>query len=187
MGSHPLTDWNLMTIPLADSGQSEFQYVPVPNQHVPAVYRLLAELATSRSSAEAHVQSSDRSWQSDRIQAAFDRADQVWTEGQLARIAAGTYTSTQVLTEIMDIVAADPKWFTQNEFASATGRSLDQYRIVWAKLGPHFEKHYGTGTWPIIGFAGTQLTPPLDSSLIHFTMTPETIERWKRVRAAVEA
>jgi hypothetical protein len=158
-----------------------FQYVPVPNEHVSAVYQLLSSLAAGQPTVAAPRESDD-SWQSDRIQAAFDRADEVWTEGQLARIAAGSYTSTVALSEILDVIAGNPGWYTQNELAEITGRSLDQYRIVWSKLTPHFEKHYGTAVWPLIGFTGTQLTPPRQSTLIHFTTTTLIIERWKHVR-----
>jgi hypothetical protein len=87
-----------------------------------------------------------------------------------------------VLSEILDVIAKEPGWYTQEQLATVTGRSLDQYRVVWSKLTPHFEKHYGNGLWPLIGFAGTQLTPPRQSSLIHFTTPPTIIERWKHVR-----
>jgi hypothetical protein len=178
----------------AREGASGFQYVPVPIEHLPAVYRLLSDLVTGTASAAQAAQaapaapvatpaaSSTGSWQSDRIDATFAKADEAWTVPQLKQLAAGSYTSTEALSEILDVIALNPEWYSQEQLAEATGRSLDQYRIVWSKLTPHFEKHYGTGLWPLIGFAGTQLTPPRQSSLIHFTTTPTIIERWKQVR-----
>jgi hypothetical protein len=158
-----------ITPPLPQPSQnSAFQYVPVPNDDLPAVYQLLAERGSARA-----------------VSAAPDEAptdDFHWSDQQLAKIAAGSTTTTQVLTEVMDLLAANPGvWYSQDELAEATGRARTQLLVVWSKLGPHLSKHYGTTRWPIETRNGRNLTPPRAGS-VHYSMTAEGATAWRRVR-----
>lgn len=151
----------------ADSPAIAFQYVAVPAQHVPAVYRLLADLA-STPSATSELPSSPTAFE--------------WTDDLLSEIAAGRWTTTKVLTDVMDALAKHPnEWYSQDELADMTGRTKSQLLVVWTKLGPHLEKHYETTVWPVETKNGRNLTPVRASS-IHYSMTPAMAKKWVRVR-----
>jgi hypothetical protein len=168
-----------MTItPPKDSEASRaFQYVPVPVEHLPAVFKLLANLSAGTVPAVSVENESDLP---ESVETKFRAAEEVWTVELLSRLATSNFESTQALAEIMDVIATEPGWYTQVELAVKTGRELGQYRIIWSKLSPHFAKHYGNDRWPIVGVGGIYLNPPKDSSLIHFGMSEELIRRWRR-------
>lgn len=156
---------------------SEFLPVPIPTEDLEAVYQLLAERSRARgaSPAEAPLEAdvSERS----------DAKDDVWTEEQLARIAQGDTISTQVLTDIMDVIARDPRGsheYNREELVEETGNSAGRVTATFTKLTPHFRKHYGTDWWPVIGESGSSFTPPRSGT--YYWMTPTITERWKRVR-----
>ncbi|KQP01404.1 hypothetical protein [Leifsonia sp. Leaf264] len=159
-----------MTIP-QDTPASQFQFVPVPNEQVPAVYRLLAELAATSARTGAGTETALRVGSTDD-----------WTDEQLQRLARGDATSTQALTDIMDFLSKHPgEWFSQESLVEATGRTRGQLLVVWTKLTPHFEKHYNTAAWPLNAERGDLLTPPRPSTA-HYSVTPARAEQWKRIR-----
>jgi hypothetical protein len=145
-----------------------FRMVPVPNRHVPAVYRLLADLESAPSLAAP--------------EAASDSGEFEWNEGNLSEIASGRFTTTQAVGAVMDFLSDHPdEWFDQNELAAGTGRTKSQLIVVWSKFGPHLEKHYGTTVWPLKIKNGRYLNPPRSASM-HYSMTPELSALWQSVR-----
>ena len=139
---------------------SEFHPVPIPAEDLEAVYQLLAERSRARSAASStsaaetplHEGVSERS----------DAKDEVWTEERLARIAQGDTITTQVLTDIMDVIARDPRGtheYNQEGLVEETGHSAGRVKSTFTKLTPHFRKHYETGWWPISGESGASFKP----------------------------
>lgn len=154
-----------------DDTAGQFDYVPVPRQHVPAVYRLLAELTTYRAR--------DGVVNEDGAGAAGE-----WTDDMLRKLASGETTSTQALTDILDVLAENPgTWYSQDDLAESTGRSRGQLLVVWTKLTPHFAKHYGTSEWPVETASGGRLTPPRQNS-VHYSVTPARAAQWRRIRSS---
>lgn len=160
---------------------SEIYPVPVPAEDLDAVYQLLAERSRARSAASSasapetplHEGGSERS----------DAKDDVWTEEQLARLAQGDTITTQVLTDIMDVIARDPRGtheYNQESLVEETGHSAGRVKATFTKLTPHFRKHYGTGWWPIMADSGASFKPA--RSGMYYWMTPTITDRWKRIR-----
>jgi hypothetical protein len=145
-----------------------FQMVPVPNQHVPAVYRLLADLASAPSLATQD--------------AATGSGDFEWNEVALADLAEGRYTTTKVVTEVMDFLSEHVgEWFSQDDLADATGRTKSQLIVVWSKFGPHIKKRYGATTWPLDDKNGRELNPPRPAT-VHYSMNSDQALLWLTVR-----
>src|SRR4051812_36449395 len=75
-----------------------FQYVAVPQQYVSAVYRLLAELADAATSTTT----------ADSADTSPDFGIEGWTAAKLTRFAAGDTKTTQLVAEIMNVLAKIP-------------------------------------------------------------------------------
>jgi len=168
----------------------EYHSVPVPAEDLEEVYQLLAERSRARravlsapaSAAETppHEGVSERS---DAKDEGSDAKDVVWTEERLARVAQGDTITTQVLTDIMDVIARDPHGtheYNQQDLVEETGHSAGRVTAMFTKLTPHFKKHYETHWWPISGDSGASLTPA--RSGMYYWMTPTITDRWKRIR-----
>ena len=176
---------------------SEFHSVPVPAEDLEAVYQLLAERSRARSavsSASASVSAAEtppHEGVSERSDAKDERSDDlgaakdaVWTEERLARVAQGDTIITQVLTDIMDVIARDPRGtreYNRKDLVEETGHSAGRVTNTFTKLTPHFRKHYETNLWPIWGDLGATLSPAR-SGIMYYWMTPLITERWKRIR-----
>jgi hypothetical protein len=109
--------------------------------------------------------------------------DDVWTEERLARVAQGDTITTQVLTDIMDVLARDPRGtheYNQEDLVEETGHPAGRVKNTFTKLTPHFRKHYDTNLWPVRGDSGASLTPA--RSGMYYWMTPTITDRWKRIR-----
>ena len=74
-----------------------------------------------------------------------------------ARVAQGDTITTQVLTDIMDVIARDPRGsheYNQQGLVEETEHSAGRVKATFTKLTPHFRKHYGTDWWPIMADTG---------------------------------
>lgn len=169
---------------------SEFHSVPVPAEDLEAVYQLLAERSRARSAvSSASVSAAETpphegvSERSDAKDERSDAKDEVWTEERLARVAQGDTIITQVLTDIMDVIARDPRGtheYNRKDLVEETGHSAGRVTNTFTKLTPHFRKHYETDWWPIVVDSGASLTPARSGA--HYWMTPAITDRWKRIR-----
>jgi hypothetical protein len=145
-----------------------FQYVPVPLEHIPAVYRLLADLASITPAIAPETRNENGRY--------------VYTDEILKEIAAGRYVTTAAITEIMDFLATHPEeWFDRDALVTATGRTSGQLGVVWSKFASYIETRYGTTNWPFRGTGGRDLNPPRDPK-VWYSITPDEAEHWLRVR-----
>lgn len=167
---------------------SEFHSVPVPAEDLEAVYQLIAERSRARSAASSAsaAETPPHEGVPERSDAKDERSeakDAMWTEEQLARIAQGDTITTQVLTDIMDVIARDPRGtheYNQEDLVEETGHSAGRVKNTFTKLTPHFRKHYETTWWPINADSGASLTPA--RSGMYYSMTPTITDRWKQIR-----
>ena len=169
---------------------SEIHSVPVPAEDLEAVYQLLAERSRARSAVSSASASAAEtpphegvSERSDAKDERSDAKDEVWTEERLARVAQGDTIITQVLTDIMDVIARDPRGtheYNQEGLVEETGHSAGRVTNTFTKLTPHFRKHYETDWWPLVVDSGASLTPARSGA--HYWMTPAITDRWKRIR-----
>lgn len=158
--------------PNPNAAPSAFQYVPVPNEHLNAVYALLTKLA-GETPATGTITETPATADGDVV---------FWTDERLRELAAGRWTTTQALTDVMDFLAKHPgDWFTQEELVEATGRTKGQLGVVWTKIGPHFVKHFGANVWPIETNNGRYLNPAR-SAVIHYSVNATMAENWIRIR-----
>lgn len=144
-----------------------FQYVPVPNEHVPAVYQLLSQLAMGVTpTAGAAVSQSG------------------WTDEALRRFAAGDTETTVIVSKVMDALGDRPdEWLDLDELAELTGRDRNQLRRVWTHLSRHMRAQYDSAEWPLTMKWGTDFTPRR-GPLAFYSLTAAEAEQWKRVRTS---
>lgn len=142
---------------------SAFQYIPVPNHHVSAVFRLLAELDAG-------------------IPVAI--TNEGWSNADLARLERGEVETTIILSEVMDVLAASPgDWFDITELAKATNRDRSQIRMLWTHLTRHLKAHYDGAGWPVNAKWGTNLAPQRDA-VVYYSLDHDQAAQWKEVRNA---
>ncbi|WP_159599934.1 hypothetical protein [Agromyces humi] len=151
-------------LPTSDS--AGFQYVPVPNEHVPAVYRYLAELTVPAAQPAAT--------------AAESRNELPWSDEDLARLKARSYETTVIVSDIMDILAAHPgDWFTNAELAEALNRQPSQIVSLWSSLSRHLNKHYGRSQFPMETKSGKRFNPRKPEG-VYYRLTDDQAEQWNR-------
>jgi hypothetical protein len=157
-----MTDTSLPALPA-------MQYVAVPTEHVPAVYRLLAQLAESRTTNDTSPSNGS-----------------VWTDALYERFARGDVKTTEIVGEVMDLLAEEPETLklSIDELAERTGYPRSQMKTVWTHLSRHVRTHYGTEEWPLETAWGTDLTPPRPQ-VIYYFLTAEQADQWRRARAKV--
>jgi len=110
---------------------TEFVMVPVPNERVQEVYRLLAS---------ASIASSDASGQSDAA-----AEDAKWTDAEIAR----AYRESQDrMKRFLDYLASvDGKHVTAEETAAAVGYSRHQQAGMLGAFGHRVNSRYGRSSW----------------------------------------
>ena len=155
---------------------NEYHAVPVPAEDLEAVFLLLAYRARDRN---AIANGALPEVPTDQTQA----KDDAWTDEMLERVARGDTISTQVLSDIMDVIVRDPRdahAYNREELVEETGHSAGRITATFTKLTPHFRKHYGTDWWPVVVDSGASFDPQRPGT--YYSMTPALTERWKRIR-----
>lgn len=149
-----------MTITSPDS--PAFTLVPVPVEHVPAVYRYLAELATPPlAPADAELR---------------------WTDDELRKLLTSTNKTVGILIEMMDFLAESPDtYFTPTEVAESIGREPSQIQTIGTHMTRHFRAHYNTTRWIFESAPGKDIDR---EGSIYYRLTAALAEQWMRVRAA---
>lgn len=145
-----------------------FTYVAVPIQHVPAVYTLLAELSAAEATAAERTALGGLRWNDD----------------DLHRLARGEVKTTQIVSEIMDILADNPDVpYAPTELADLTHRTPSQLSTLGTHISRHLAAHYKTTNWPFEAIEGKDMTPRR-SGAIYYLLTGAQAEQWKRVRTS---
>ena len=139
-----------------------FTLVPVPVEHVPAVYRYLAELTTPpQAPADAELR---------------------WTDDELQKLLVSTNKTVGILLEIMDFLAESPdQYFTPTEVAEAIDREASQIQTIGTHMTRHFRAHYNTTRWIFESTPGKDIDR---EGSTYYRLTAPLAEQWKRVRAA---
>lgn len=142
-------------IPAADSG-SPFQYVPVPNEHVPAVLAFVAALMSSPEST------SPVSYAKPTEFVGNDAAVDGWTDDQLARLfSLGTKTSDTVqrMLHLLAEHTGEEAALSTREVAEALDLKYAEMKILPTNVTRSLEKHFPGLTAPWAGEMGLRMTP----------------------------
>lgn len=153
------------------TGSAEgFHYVAVPAEHVPAVYRLLAELAEKAPVAPT---------------VALTAEEVKWTAEDLTRFAAGSTKTTELAGRIFDVLTdvREADALTLDELAARTDLPRSQVKTLWTHVSRHLSKHYSTSRPPISTKWGAEFTPPREN-VVYYYMTPNQAQVWEAARAA---
>ena len=149
----------------------EFQSVPVPSQHVAAVYRFLADL------------NSDLVVTDDEPTDTVDGEEDVWTDDMLTRVAGSDKKAVVILGKVLTALSQDPDaWYSLEQLEEPTGETRHQLRYIWSSLTRHFESKYGTRSWPVTYQWGTEFEPRRDP-VMFYKVTNERADQWKRTSA----
>lgn len=147
---------------------NDFQSVPVPSQHVAAVYRFLSDLDKGE-------------FPPDSSQAGTEDEPDVWTDANLERLANSDKKAVLILAKILTALSSSPdEWFSLKQLEGQTGETQHQMRYIWSSLTRHFQSKYNTKTWPVKTKWGTQFTPHREP-VMFYKVTPDRASQWKRV------
>lgn len=165
-------------IPTADAS-SPFQYVPVPNEHVPAVLAFVAGLMASPDTNPPVSQAKPTR------SAATDAAVDGWTDNQLARFfSLGTKTSDTV-QRMLHFLAEHPgeeAALSTREVAEALDLKYSEMKILPTNVTRSLEKHFPGLTAPWAGEMGLKMTPTRTDEY-YFWCTEERAAQLARVRS----
>src|SRR4051812_7524897 len=101
--------------------QRQFVPVPVPSEYVTHVMAYIGLLDGQRQPTVGPDPGSVEEALAAEEVADADTADQQWSVEDLRRLARGNTFTTQVLTDILDVLAAQPgTWMTSVELAAET-------------------------------------------------------------------
>lgn len=170
-----------MSISPQTNSASPFQYVPVPNEHVPAVLAFLGErLSTPVATSAAPDESSAPT-------PVASSADDGWTDEKLLKFSTmGTKTS-ETVSRILDLLSDEPgkeDAMSTRELAESLDLGYSVLKAVPTQVTRTLGKHFAGLGSPYEGHWGTTDFVPSRSNEMYFAVTRERAAQWKRVRSS---
>jgi len=169
-----------MSISPQTSSGSPFQYVPVPNEHVPAVLAFLSERLSPPAEAVPAVESSPAT-------AIAGTPDDGWTDQKLLKFSQmGTRTS-ETVSRMLDFLSEEPgKDGARSTRQLADALDLDYFvvKAVPTQVSRTLGKHFAGLSSPYWGLWGTTDFTPSRSNEMYFAVTPERAQQWKRLHTS---
>lgn len=161
------------------SSTSAFQYVPVPNEHVPSVLAFLAQLLSGNAEVPQDVISGGSG--------VSEGTDDGWTDEKLLKFSTmGTKTS-ETVSRILDLLSETPgKGGARSTRDLADELELDYFvvKAVPTQVSRTLGKHFAGLTSPYWGLWGTEDFIPARSNEMYFAVTQERADQWRRVRGS---
>jgi hypothetical protein len=146
----------------------DFISVPVPAEHVTAVYRFLAELVDGGGAPIEHTLTITTGW----------------TDEELARLTSSPIKAVEILTAVLNVLAANPdEWMNLDEIAPLTEFERPTLKSVWTHIARHLNKHFDRASLPLESIWGLYLTPPRDAAQ-YYRLTSDQAAQWSRVTGA---
>lgn len=153
-----------------------FSPILVPNEHVPAVHRFIADL----------IEREDLAEHDGLVPAEAQVNARLWTLEKLIQFANDRSTTASIIGEILDILVDRPeRRLNIDELAKETERPRSQVKMIWAHLGRILRARYDTKTWPLTARWAVNMDPrPEGPNLVYYWLTDEQAELWKQARDA---
>ena len=151
-----------------DSPHPGLTMVPVPSQHVLAVYGFLTDLERSAAKPAATNHPSEE-----------EPVEVTWPVEDLRRFAATPTTTSVTIGKVMDVLAQEPgRYFSTTELEDKTGVPRNNLKGSFAALTRHLNKHYDGRDWMLTFRWGS----PLGLQEAHYTISEDQAARWKEAR-----
>lgn len=158
-----------MSIVPALEPNSGYQYVPVPNMHVPAVLAYLAGLLTPAEIPGAN--------DAPAPSATLRDSEVDWTDADLQRLAEMKTKTSGTVSAMLDFLSRQPgrsAAMTTSALAEALGIKYHVLKNVPTQVTRSFRTHF-----PGLGFP---CSSDWDNGSMIFWVTPERAAQWKRLR-----
>lgn len=163
-----------MTIDLTTAASGPFQYVPVPNEHVPAVISFLAhQMSSEVSGAPASALTGEPS----------PVVDDSWSDAELGRLLAMETETSVRLARVLALLAGQPGQEaakSTRELAEALGLSYHQMKNHPTQVKRSLRKHFPQHSAPWSAAPGPQLSPAKADELFYW-LTPERADQINRL------
>ncbi|GEP38830.1 hypothetical protein NPS01_24930 [Nocardioides psychrotolerans] len=173
-----------MSVTPQNNSASPFQYVPVPNEHVPAVLAFIAERLAPQGSTASTVDSV-RTVDPTPPDLSADAPRDDWTDEKLIDFLKMGTKSSKTVIQMLDHLSANPgkdAALSTRELADALGVSYSVMKNVPTQMGRSLGARFPGCSAPYWGLWGTAHFNPSRSNEMYFTVTPERAEQWKRLR-----
>lgn len=167
-----------MSITPQANAASPFQYVPVPNEHVPAVLAFLAERLSPPVAAGPAAESS-------LATPVASSPDDGWTDENLLKFSTMRTKTSETVSRMLDVLSDDPgKDGAMSTRALADNLDLDYFvlKAVPTQVKRTLGKHFAGLSSPYLGLWGTNDFVPSRSNEMYFAVTLERAAQWKRLR-----
>ncbi len=163
-----------------------FVSVPIPEEYVVHVMSYVAQLdagaTAAMPSAAAAAPEEEKEEDLPTATAPVDEQIQAWPMEDLTRLASGANFTTQLLGEVLDVLADRPEeWLNLDDLAKLTGRDRPTLKGIWTHVGRHIKNSYNGRVWP----HDAQWGPHLSSSkpsVTFYRLSSEQAKRWKEAR-----
>lgn len=169
-----------MTLNPTDGTTGPFQYIPVPNEHVPAVLAYLGDLLTAPA---ASAPPTTKSPVAPALKPKGDAATDGWTDEELARFfTQGTKTSQNVerMLRHLAVHPGEDAALSTRELAEALSMKYSEMKILPTQVARTLSKHFHGMTAPWSYKTGPNFTPPR-SNEVYFWTTAERAAQLSRL------
>lgn len=183
-----------MTIAPQNDSSSPFQYVPVPNEHVPAILAFLGERLAAQGTPDAVAEAPAGVPSAAGSVPAVDDAPpgtsadapvDDWTDERLLDFLEMRTKSAGTVIRMLDHLVDTPgkeAALSTRELADALGERYHVLKNVPTQMGRTLGKHFDGCGAPYWGLWGSSHFDPPRSKEMYFAVTEERAEQWKRLR-----
>lgn len=167
---------SMSTLTSSDSG---FQYVPVPNAHVPAVLAFVAaRLAGETLAANPYGQPMPPAQELD--------VEDEWTAAQLLKFSTMATKTSDTVSRMLDLLSQNPGLEGARSTSQLAQDLNVEYSVVKAvptQVTRVLRAHFAGITPPYEGLWGTKDFVPSRTDEMYFAITHERAEQWRTLRA----
>ena len=161
------------------SSDSGFQYVPVPNAHVPAVLAFVAaRLADETLAADPHEEAMTPTQE--------HGVPDEWTDARLLKFSTMATRTSNTVSRMLDLLSQNPG-IEGAKSTSQLAQDLNvEYSVVKAvptQVTRVLRAHFAGITPPYAGLWGTTDFVPSRTDEMYFGVTHERAEQWRTLRA----
>lgn len=166
-----------MTITPTTDPAAAFQYVPVPNEHVPAVLAFLGErLSTTVVTAATPIEPTAE----DAVVTDQEAIDG-WTDENLIKFFAMDTKTSVIVGRMLRHLSGQDGALSTRELAEALDVDYSVMKIIPTQVARTLGKHFPELTKPWCAQSGPRFTPPRANE-VFFWVTAERAAQLKRLR-----
>lgn len=166
----------MTTTPSNTDANTGFQYIPVPNEYVPAVLTFLADCLRPTGATTDPAETA----------VSTQHSPEDWTDELLIRFASMDTKTSRTVVAMLDYLSDRPgeaAAVSTSELAEAINRDYFVMKNVPTQIARTLGKHFPGLVTPCIHRWGSDFSPARPDEVFFF-VTAERADQWKRLQGA---